>query len=142
MSTPSRRARSTPACSTRCIAAGPDKVGADFYQRSLKQSADGGVPLDLGADLVRVPRQRGERRHHRQALSAKWDPWKRLHDYKAELLASDIYALRRITPEDRGKVGRSIQIGIASESSTERPPMRGFRLPHEPRASSPSSAAA
>ena len=36
-------------------------------------------------------------------ISAKWDPWKRLHEYRAELGSSDIYALRRITPEDRGK---------------------------------------
>src|SRR2546430_2526127 len=33
------------------LAAGPDKVGAEFYLRAVKQSQDGGVPLDLGADL-------------------------------------------------------------------------------------------
>ena len=33
------------------LQAGPEKVGADFYARALKQSKEGGVPLELGADL-------------------------------------------------------------------------------------------
>ncbi len=85
------------------IAAGPDKVGADFYRRSLKQSAEGGVPLELGAELCAYLASAESDGITGKLLSAKWDPWKRLQDYKAELLASDIYALRRITPEDRGK---------------------------------------
>ena len=85
------------------IAAGPDKVGAKFYQNALKQSADGGVPLDLGADLCAYLASAESDGITGKLLSAKWDPWKRLQDYKSELLASDIYALRRITPEDRGK---------------------------------------
>ena len=36
-------------------------------------------------------------------LSAVWDPWQDLSRYKQELNTSDIYTLRRITPEDRGK---------------------------------------
>ena len=85
------------------IAAGPDKVGADFYQRSLKQSSQGGVPLELGADLCVYLASAESDGVTGKLISAKWDPWKRLHEYKAELDATDIYALRRITPEDRGK---------------------------------------
>ena len=85
------------------IAAGPDKVGAKFHQNALKQSADGGVPLALGAELCAYLASAESDGITGKLLSAKWDPWKRLQDYKAELLASDIYALRRITPEDRGK---------------------------------------
>ncbi len=36
-------------------------------------------------------------------ISAKWDSWKSLPDRRRELMGSDIYTLRRITPEDRGK---------------------------------------
>ena len=36
-------------------------------------------------------------------ISAPWDPWPTLAARRAELAASDIYTLRRITPEDRGK---------------------------------------
>ena len=85
------------------IAAGPEKVGADFYKRSLKQASEGGVPLELGAQLcawLASPESDGITG---KLLSAKWDPWQRLQDYKARLQSSDIYALRRITPEDRGE---------------------------------------
>jgi NAD(P)-dependent dehydrogenase (short-subunit alcohol dehydrogenase family) len=85
------------------IQAGPEKVGADFYQRSLKQSREGGVPLELGADLCVYLASEESDGVSGKLISAKWDPWKRLHEYKADLLSSDIYALRRITPEDRGK---------------------------------------
>ncbi len=85
------------------LAAGPDKVGADFYERSLKQSSQGGVPLDLGADLCAYLASAESDGVTGKLISAKWDPWKRLHEYKAELDSTDIYALRRITPEDRGK---------------------------------------
>ena len=36
-------------------------------------------------------------------ISALWDPWEKLRDFRAELEGSDIYTLRRIVPEDRGK---------------------------------------
>jgi 3-oxoacyl-[acyl-carrier protein] reductase len=36
-------------------------------------------------------------------LSAKWDPWHSLHKHKTDLESMDIYTLRRIVPEDRGK---------------------------------------
>ena len=85
------------------IAAGPDKVGAKFYEQSLKQSTGGGVPLDLGADLCAYLASAESDGVTGKLISAKWDPWKRLHEYKAELNSTDIYALRRITPEDRGK---------------------------------------
>jgi len=37
-------------------------------------------------------------------ISAQWDPWEKLHEFKADL-NSDIYALRRIVPKDRGRRG-------------------------------------
>jgi 3-oxoacyl-[acyl-carrier protein] reductase len=36
-------------------------------------------------------------------ISAVWDPWETLHERAEDLLGSDIYTLRRITPGDRGK---------------------------------------
>lgn len=36
-------------------------------------------------------------------ISAVWDPWRNLADHVAELNGSDIYTLRRIVPQDRGK---------------------------------------
>ena len=84
------------------LAAGPERVGHDFYERSLRQRDEGGVPLELGAELC-VYLAGGESDGLTgRLLSAKWDPWKRLQDYKDHLgPRSDIYTLRRITPEDR-----------------------------------------
>ncbi len=36
-------------------------------------------------------------------ISAPWDPWASLPAHRDELAKSDIYLLRRITPEDRGR---------------------------------------
>lgn len=36
-------------------------------------------------------------------ISAPWDPWQNLPMRREELMNSDIYTLRRILPEDRGK---------------------------------------
>jgi len=35
-------------------------------------------------------------------ISAVWDPWEKLHEFKKDL-GSDIYTLRRVVPKDRGK---------------------------------------
>ena len=52
---------------------------------------------------MRVSRLGRERRHHRQADRAPWDPLAGLPQHLDELRASDIYTLRRITGRDRGK---------------------------------------
>ena len=85
------------------LAAGPEKVGEKFYQQSQKQAESGGVPLELGAELCAYLASSESDGVTGKLISAKWDPWKRLHEYRDELNGSDIYALRRITPEDRGK---------------------------------------
>ena len=36
-------------------------------------------------------------------LSAVWDPWRQLASHREDLLSTDIYTLRRITPEGRGR---------------------------------------
>jgi 3-oxoacyl-[acyl-carrier protein] reductase len=85
------------------LEAGPEKVGADFYARSIKQSEEGGVPLELGADLCVYLASAQSDGLTGKLLSAKWDPWATLHTRLDELNSTDIYALRRITPEDRGR---------------------------------------
>jgi 3-oxoacyl-[acyl-carrier protein] reductase len=35
-------------------------------------------------------------------ISAVWDPWEKLHEFRKDL-DGDIYTLRRIVPKDRGK---------------------------------------
>lgn len=85
------------------LQAGPDRVGKEFYARAVKQSQTGGVPLILAADLCVYLASREADGITGKLISAQWDPWPELHRYKDELNSTDIYTLRRITPEDRNR---------------------------------------
>ncbi|MDO8662417.1 MAG: SDR family NAD(P)-dependent oxidoreductase [Candidatus Omnitrophota bacterium] len=83
--------------------AGPQAVGNDFYEKALKQKKDGGVPLEVGVELCVFLASSESDGVTGRLISAKWDSWKSLPNRRQELTKSDIYTLRRITPEDRGK---------------------------------------
>lgn len=83
------------------IEAGPEAVGEDFYQRSLEQQRSGGTPLQLGAELAVWLGSAASDGITGKLISAKWDPWRELPDHRDDL-DSDVYALRRIVPADRG----------------------------------------
>ena len=86
------------------IEAGPQKVGEEFYQQSLKQKESGGVPLEIGANLCAFLVSSASNGITGKLISAKWDPWKNLPQYIDALRSSDIYTLRRIVPEDRSMI--------------------------------------
>lgn len=84
------------------LAAGPEKVGNDFYQRSLNQRDQGGTPLDKAASLAVFLGSAESDGVTGRLLSAVWDDWHALPERRETLARSDIYTLRRIVPEDRG----------------------------------------
>jgi 3-oxoacyl-[acyl-carrier protein] reductase len=84
------------------LAAGPEKVGAAFYEKNKQWKAKGATPLELGARLAVYLASRESDGISGKLISAQWDPWEKLHEFKADL-NSDIYTLRRIVPKDRGK---------------------------------------
>ena len=84
------------------LAAGPEKVGQDFYDRSIKQRDQGGAPLEKGAALAVFLASAASDGISGRLLSALWDDWASLPDKAEQLANSDIYTLRRIVPEDRG----------------------------------------
>lgn len=84
------------------IAAGPEKVGAAFFERMTKTRDSGGTPLDKGAELSVFLASGASDGITGRLLSAVWDDWANLPTQRDELAKSDIYTLRRITPEDRG----------------------------------------
>jgi NAD(P)-dependent dehydrogenase (short-subunit alcohol dehydrogenase family) len=84
------------------LEAGPERVGAGFYARSLKQKETGGAPLDAGARLAVFLASAESDGITGKLFSAIWDPWQRLPEYREQLANSDVYTLRRIVPEDRG----------------------------------------
>jgi NAD(P)-dependent dehydrogenase (short-subunit alcohol dehydrogenase family) len=85
------------------LAAGPDKVGRAYYERSLKQKAEGGTPPATGAALCAFLLSAASDGISGKLISAIWDPWRDLSSRRSELSESDIYTLRRIIPKDRGK---------------------------------------
>lgn len=86
------------------LEAGPEKVGKDFYARSVKQKTEGGTPLELGAKLSVFLSSDESDGITGKLISAVWDPWKTLPSFLQDLKETDIYTLRRIIPKERGKV--------------------------------------
>lgn len=85
------------------LALGPRVVGEAEYATATKQKATGGGSLERALGLVEWLLSPASDTISGRLLAAPWDPWETLGDRAKELAASDIYTLRRITPEDRGR---------------------------------------
>ena len=85
------------------LAAGPEKVGAAFFEKNKGWKEKGAVPLELGASLAVYLASVESNGITGKLISAQWDPWKELQQHRDALAKSDIYCLRRIVPEDRGQ---------------------------------------
>jgi len=83
------------------LAAGPERVGAAFYERAVKQKREGGASLARAAELAVFLGSALSDGITGKLLSAPWDPWETLPQRHAEL-QGDLYTLRRIAPRDRG----------------------------------------
>jgi len=88
---------------SQVLEAGPAKVGEAFFQKNKKWAEQGATPLDLGANLAVYLASGESDGITGKLISAQWDPWATLQKHQEELSQSDIYCLRRIVPEDRGK---------------------------------------
>jgi NAD(P)-dependent dehydrogenase (short-subunit alcohol dehydrogenase family) len=84
------------------LAAGPDAVGREFYDRMVKTKEQGGTPLDVGAALAVFLGSAASDGITGRLLSAVWDPWEELASHRDDLDRSDVYTIRRIVPKDRG----------------------------------------
>ncbi|MBV9266088.1 MAG: SDR family oxidoreductase [Acidobacteriaceae bacterium] len=95
------------ALNTRMLAqtleAGPERAGGAQFAQALKQSETGGNSPEDAAELcVYLASACGDGITGR-LISAVWDPWISLDQRREDLSTTDIYTLRRIVPEDRGK---------------------------------------
>jgi NAD(P)-dependent dehydrogenase (short-subunit alcohol dehydrogenase family) len=91
------------------LAAGPATAGADYYERTRRELAEGGVPAAVAAELVCLLLGDPEPVPFTgRLISAQWDPW-RDPRYRERLAAEpDLATLRRIdgvsfarVPEDQ-----------------------------------------
>ena len=85
------------------LEAGPEKVGKAFYEQSLKQKTSGGSPMEKGTSLCVFLSTEKSNGISGRLISAIWDPWPEFASLKKEIMEGDIYTLRRIVPEERGK---------------------------------------
>jgi 3-oxoacyl-[acyl-carrier protein] reductase len=84
------------------LAAGPEKVGKTFYDRSLKQRDEGGAPMEKGAALAVFLAAKESDGISGRLISAVWDDWRNLPAKREKIARTDVYTLRRIVPKDRG----------------------------------------
>lgn len=85
------------------IAAGPERVGAALHSRMVKLKEEGGTPLALGAELCVYLASAESDGLTGRLIAAPWDPWPFSDEMRRDIAESDIYTLRRIVPEDRGR---------------------------------------
>lgn len=76
------------------LAAGPDVVGSDYYERTLRELDEGGFPATETAELVclllsGVP-------FSGKLISAQWDPWRDLAFHRRLVEDRDLATVRRI----------------------------------------------
>lgn len=85
------------------VAAGPERAGEREYRAAVQGLEAGESTTRRAAELVALLASPESAEITGKLISAVWDPWATLPGRGAELAESDIYTLRRIVPEDRGK---------------------------------------
>jgi 3-oxoacyl-[acyl-carrier protein] reductase len=82
------------------LAAG-EAAGHTFLQKALKQKENGGTPPEKAAELAVFLASAESDALTGRLLSAVWDKWSEIPVQLEEIMATDIYTMRRIVPEDR-----------------------------------------
>jgi len=84
------------------LARGVGLAGQNEFVSASKLSRDNSTKLEKVLGLVELLLSEKSDGFTGKLISAQWDPWEKLHEFKNDL-NSDIYTLRRIVPKDRGK---------------------------------------
>ena len=85
------------------LEAGPEKAGAAEYERAVQMSRTENALFSHAVDLCLFLASPAGDGITGRLISAVWDPWQTLAAHVDELENSDIYTLRRIVPQDRGR---------------------------------------
>jgi NAD(P)-dependent dehydrogenase (short-subunit alcohol dehydrogenase family) len=79
------------------LAAGPDLVGEDYFERTLRELEQGGVPVSESAELVcTLLEDDPARSFSGKLISAQWDPWREVGFWHNLAEQPDLATLRRI----------------------------------------------
>jgi NAD(P)-dependent dehydrogenase (short-subunit alcohol dehydrogenase family) len=88
---------------TQSLEAGVERMGETQFNKALRQIETGGDSFEKAAALCVYLSSAASDGITGKLISALWDPWPKLHEHTEELQKADIYTLRRVVPEDRGK---------------------------------------
>jgi 3-oxoacyl-[acyl-carrier protein] reductase len=80
--------------------AGPERAGAEHYERTKAAMAQGGVPMEVPVACVRFLLSREADGLTGKTIAANFDPW-RAPEFRAhldEITKSEVYTMRRINP--------------------------------------------
>ncbi|MFC1918930.1 SDR family NAD(P)-dependent oxidoreductase [Chloroflexota bacterium] len=79
-----------------------EAAGKDFLKKSIRQKEEGGVPPEKAAELAVFLASSKSDGLTGRLISAVWDNWREIPEHLDAIISSDIYAMRRIVPQDRG----------------------------------------
>jgi NAD(P)-dependent dehydrogenase (short-subunit alcohol dehydrogenase family) len=85
------------------LSRGAASAGKKEFEQASKQSRDNAGQLEKVLGLVEFLLSSRSDGISGKLISAVWDPWEKLPEFKKDL-DGDIYTLRRIVPKDRGKM--------------------------------------
>jgi hypothetical protein len=85
------------------VAAGRENVGEKGWAEFEQRKQTGGDPIGEVARFALFLVSEEGRKITGRVMSVQWDPWESFPRYVDELMSSDIYTMRRITPKDHGK---------------------------------------
>ena len=85
------------------LARGEKLAGQKEFESAAKLQRDNSAKLEKVLGLVEMLLSKQSDGISGKLISAPWDPWQNLPALREDLMKSDIYTLRRIVPEDRGK---------------------------------------
>jgi hypothetical protein len=85
------------------VAAGRENVGEKGWAEFEQRKQTGGDPIGEVARFALFLVSEEGRKITGRVMSVQWDPWEHFPRYVDELMTSDIYTMRRITPKDYGK---------------------------------------
>lgn len=83
------------------LEAGPNLVGKEFYEKSLKQKDSGGASLECAVELALFLASSKSDGITGKLISAGWDNWEEWPNHVDELVRTDAYTLRRIVGRER-----------------------------------------
>jgi NAD(P)-dependent dehydrogenase (short-subunit alcohol dehydrogenase family) len=85
----------------QALAAG-DAAGEYFKEKAIKQKKEGGVAPEQVAELALFLASEESNGLSGRLIALLWDNWKESPQHLKEIMATDVYTMRRIIPKERG----------------------------------------